>query len=41
MASMEINQIVSEILKKYKNKQKLKFKETYLAKYLNKQNDNN
>ena len=41
MASMEINQIVNEILKKYKNKYKFKLKETYIAKFLKKQNDNN
>ena len=38
MVSMEINQNISEILKKYKNKSKFKFKETYLAQFLKKQN---
>jgi len=33
---MKINQIISEILKKYKNKYKLKSKETYLAQFLKK-----
>ena len=41
MVSMKINQIISEILKKYKNKYKLKSKETYLVQFLKKQNDNN
>ena len=36
MASMEINQTVSEILKKYNNKYKFKFKKTYLPKFLKK-----
>ena len=31
---MKINQSISEILKKYKNKSKFKFKETYLAQFL-------
>tara|TARA_Y100000768_G_scaffold343016_1_gene288429 strand:- start:3937 stop:4062 length:126 start_codon:yes stop_codon:yes gene_type:complete len=41
MVSMKINQSISEILKKYKNKSKFKFKETYLAQFLKKRNDNN
>ena len=38
---MKINQIISEILKKYKKKYILKSKETYLVQFLKKQNDNN
>ena len=35
------NTSIQTLLKKYKNKYKLQFKETYLDKFLKKQNDNN